>query len=204
MPRRPGLDRRVLVGEAAALADERGLDAVTLANLAERLNVRAPSLYNHIASADELQKQLTLFALEALRDEMARAAIGRNGSDGLLAIAYAYRLFSRTHPGMYSATQRAVRADDAALQAVASDVLDVVRAVLAPFGLDEDTTIHAIRGFRSIVHGFVSLEAGGGFGFSQSVDDSFQFIVQSYIAGLNDANIVTRSVDGRERAQKAP
>jgi len=184
VPRRPGLDRRALVGEAAALADERGLDFVTLANLAERLNVRAPSLYNHIASAEQLQNQLTLHALQALRDDLARAAIGKNGSDGVLAFANAYRTFAKDHPGMYGATLRAPRWDDVEQRQIAGDVLTIVRAILVPFRLSEDMTIHAIRGVRSIVHGFVSLEAGQGFGLTQSIDESFQFIMHSFITGL--------------------
>ncbi len=141
-------------------------------------------LYNHIASAEQLQNQLTLFALQALRDDIARAAIGKNGADGVLAIANAYRTSAKDHPGMYGATLRAPRPDDIALQQIAGDVLDIVRAILVTFNLSEDMTIHAIRGFRSIVHGFVSLEAGHGFGLPQSIYESFQFIMQSFIAGL--------------------
>lgn len=193
----------MLVGEAAALADERGLDFVTLANLAERLNVRAPSLYNHIASAEQLQNQLAVFALQALRDDIARAAIGKNGVYGVFAIANAYRAFAKDHPGMYGATLRAPRPDDVALQ-IAGDVLDIFRAILAPLDLSEDILIHAIRGLRSIVHGFVSLEAQHAFGLPQSIDESFHFIVKSFIAGLEEPNRVTRSADGRERAQTVP
>lgn len=185
MPRRPGLDRNALVGEAARLADERGLASVTLANLAERLNVRPPSLYNHIDGSDELHHQLSLFALQALGNTLARAAIGLNGAAGLLAIANAYRAFAKRHPGMYDATLRAPRPGDTALQNIAQELLDVVRAVLVPFGLDEERTIHVIRGFRSIVHGFVSLEAAGGFGLPQSIDESFHVILTSFIAGLS-------------------
>lgn len=187
MPRRPGLDRRVLVGEAAALADAHGLAFVTLANLAERLNVRVPSLYNHIESADELQHQLSLFGLQALGDRIARAAIGKNGAAGLLAIANAYRAFAKEHPGLYLATLRAARPNDEAMVAISDAVLDVVRAVLTPFDLEGDPLIHAMRGFRSVVHGFVSLEAAGGFGFKQSTDESFQFIVLMFVSGLSAA-----------------
>ena len=185
MPRRPGLDQRSLVGEAAALADERGLEFVTLSNLAERLNVRAPSLYNHIESADELQHQLSLFALQALGDQIARAAIGLNGSHGLIAIANAYRTFAKQHPGMYGATLRAMRPDDAVANQISGDMLDVLRRVLSPFDLDEDQSIHAMRGFRSLVHGFVSLEAVNGFGFKQNIDESFEFVLHSFISGID-------------------
>jgi AcrR family transcriptional regulator len=193
MPRRPGLDQRVLIGEAAALADERGFDFVTLANLAERLNVRAPSLYNHIASADELLHQLALFAMKALAAEISRAAIGKNGRAGVLAVANGYRAFAKQHPGMYGATLRAPRPTDTAMLAVSEGMLDVLRAVLAPFDLDKDRLVHAVRAFRSVVHGFVSLEAARGFGLPQSTDESFQFIVLLFIAGL-EAGI--RAADG--------
>jgi AcrR family transcriptional regulator len=184
MPRRPGLDRRTLVGEAATLADESGLDFVTLANLAKRLNVRAPSLYNHIESADELQNELSLFALHAVADVIARAAIGKNGADGLLAVANAYRAFAKEHPGLYGATLRAPRPEDAEMQQIARDILNVLHAILAPFALDADVEVHAVRGFRSIVTGFVSLEAVHGFGLPQSIDESFRFIILSFIAGV--------------------
>ena len=191
----------MLVGEAAALADEHGLESVTLGNLAERLNVRVPSLYNHIESADELQYQLSLFAQKALGDEIARAAIGKNGAAGLLAIANAYRAFAKHHPGLYLATLRAPRPSDEAMQAITGAALDVLRAVMAPFDLDEDPLIHAIRGFRSIVHGFVSLEAAGGFGFKQSTDESFEYIVLSFISGLGaaDPEIARATLDRSRR-----
>jgi hypothetical protein len=72
-------------------------------------------------------------------------------------------------------------------------MLDVLRAVLAPFDLDEDRLVHAVRAFRSVVHGFVSLEVAQGFGLPQSTDESFQFIVLLFIAGL-EAGI--RAADG--------
>jgi AcrR family transcriptional regulator len=148
--------------------------------------MRAPSLYNHIESADELQRQLSLFALRALGEEIARAAIGLNGSPGLLAIASAYRTFAKQHPGMYGATLRGIRPDDAAAQEISRRMLDVLRAILAPFDLDEDRSIHAMRGFRSLVHGFVSLEAVNGFGLKQDIDESFQFVLRSFVAGLGE------------------
>ncbi len=50
-----------MVGTAAALADEQGLDGVTLAALALRLGIRTPSLYNHVAGLEGLRRELALF-----------------------------------------------------------------------------------------------------------------------------------------------
>lgn len=44
--------------------------------------------------------------------------------------------------------------------------------------------IHAVRGLRSIVHGFATLEAGGGFGMPLDRDESFLRLLRAYLAGL--------------------
>jgi AcrR family transcriptional regulator len=188
MARRPGLDKRVLIDEAAALADARGLEFVTMSNIAARFNVRVQSIYNHIETADDLQRDLSLFALQALSDAISHAAIGKNGASGLLAIANAYRKFAREHPGLYSATRRAPRPDDEEMVAITSGMLEVLGVVLAPFNFEGDKLIHVMRGFRCIMHGFVSIEADKGFGLQQNTDESFQFILQLFISGLTAVN----------------
>jgi AcrR family transcriptional regulator len=185
MPPRPGLDRRAIVGEAARLANERGLANVTFANLAQRLGVRAPSLYNHVESVEILHHELTVAGLSALAEALARAAIGRNGAAGIAAVGEAYRTFAKEHPGLYAATLRFIDPFDPRLQSIASGMMETMRAVLAPFGLDERTMTDAVRALRSLVHGFASLEAAGGFGMPQSVDGSFAWAVNAYVAGLS-------------------
>jgi AcrR family transcriptional regulator len=181
MPRRRGLDRRVVIEEAAALADESGLESVTFANLAERLRIRAPSLYNHVAGTDELRAQLALLGVRALQAGLARAAIGRNGVDGIVAVADAYRRFAKSRPGLYRATLSAPKPTDVELIAASSEFLDVMKAVMSPLQLRGNDVIHAMRALRSFVHGFVSLEAVHGFGLPQEIDESFHFMLQSFV-----------------------
>ena len=64
MPRRPGLDRAVVGRAAAVMADERGLAALSLADLAAQLGVRPPSLYNHIPSLAALQRDLAVLGVQ--------------------------------------------------------------------------------------------------------------------------------------------
>ncbi len=42
-----------------------------------------------------------------------------------------------------------------------------------------------MRGLRSIVHGFVSLEMTGGFGMPVGLDASFNWLIRTFIAGLH-------------------
>jgi AcrR family transcriptional regulator len=179
------LDRAAVVAAAARLADRDGLEAVTLASLAADLGVRPPSLYNHVAGQDGLRRALALHGLQELTARLGRSAVGKSGDAALLAFAHAYRAYAGEHPGVYSATLRAPDPADADLNAAADGVLEIIVAVLSGFGLDGDDALHAVRGLRSVIHGFVTLEALGGFGLPLDRDESFARLLEMYIAGLH-------------------
>jgi AcrR family transcriptional regulator len=162
-----------LTVEAAALVDEVGWDKLTLAALAERVGVRLPSLYKHLESLDALRQQVAALATRQLADALTAAALGRSGSDALRAVADAYRDFGRKHPGRYQATVRAPAADDEAHTAAADAALQVVLAVLRGYAITGQDAIDAARGLRAGLHGFVTLEAAGGFGLPREIDRSY-------------------------------
>jgi AcrR family transcriptional regulator len=172
-----------VVLSAASLADEQGLDAVTLGALALRLGVRTPSLYNHIAGLSGLRCELALLGIRELSRRLARAALGTSGDDAVRSIALAYRAFAREHPGLYAASLRPdVR--DPEQQEAGREVVDIALAVLAPYGLRGDAAIHAVRGLRSALHGFASLEAAGAFDLPLDRDQSFEYLICLFISGL--------------------
>jgi hypothetical protein len=55
---------------------------------------------------------------------------------------------------------------------------------MASLGLQGVDAIHALRAFRSMVHGFATLEAAGAFGLPQDCDESFRRLVEGLVAGL--------------------
>jgi AcrR family transcriptional regulator len=192
MPR-AGLSRAAVVGAAADLVDAQGLDAVTLAAVAAAVGVRTPSLYNHVGGLDDVRRGVALTALREIGDALRDAAVGRAGDDALVALAHAYRAYAREHPGRYAATQRAPAADDAELSAAGARAVDALLAVLRGYGLEGDDAIHAARGVRSALHGFVALEAGGGFGIPVDLDESFDRMVAALARGLRDRPAATSS-----------
>ncbi len=174
---RPGLTPARVVAEAAAVADEVGLDRLTLAAVAERLGVRLPSRYKHVDGLDEVRRQLALLGLEELASVLGRAAMGRAGRDALAEVSQAYRAFATERPGVYTATLRAPSIEDEELTARAQTLLDVVFALTRSYGLEGDDAVHAIRIMRSALHGFVTQQAAGGFGMPTSVDHTFARLV---------------------------
>jgi AcrR family transcriptional regulator len=181
---RKGLDEGRVVDAAVVIADTDGLEAVTLARLAAELGVRAPSLYNHVDGRDGLRRGVALRGLRELTDALRDAAVGRSGPDALGAIAHAYRAFAHEHPGLYAATVVAPAPDDPEHLAAAGETLDVVLAVLRAWDLDGDGEVHTARTVRSALHGFVVLEAAGGFGIPVNLDASFDALVATLARGL--------------------
>ncbi len=185
---RAGLTAERVVAEAAALVDEQGPAALSLAALADRLGVRVPSLYKHVGGLPDLHRRLALAGLRDLTAALGEATVGRSRGDALRACAAAWRAYALAHPGRYAAVQRAADPDDAELAAAADRLARLVLAVLRGYGLDEDGTVHATRAVRSALHGFVSLEAAGGFGLPQDVDASYDRLVDLLDAGLTTGN----------------
>lgn len=181
---RAGLGPERVVGTAAELADAEGLDAVTLARVAQVLGVKPPSLYNHVAGRDGLVRGIALLALAELAVVLREAAIGRSGPDALQATAQAYRAYVLEHPGRYAATTPAPRPGDDEHAAAGAAVLDVLRGVLRAWSLEGDDEIHALRAFRSAVHGYATLEAAGGFGIKVDLDASFTRLIAALAQGL--------------------
>ncbi|MCW3006291.1 MAG: TetR/AcrR family transcriptional regulator [Solirubrobacterales bacterium] len=181
---RRGLDPARVVEAAARLADADGLPAVTLARVAAALDVRTPSLYNHVDGLDALRRGIALLGIAELIAALRDASVGRSGADALRAIARAQRAYALAHPGRYAAAAVSPPPDDAPWQAAGAEAVAVVGAALRGLDLGEEEQIHAIRGVRAAVHGFAALELAGGFGMAVDVDASFERLVDTLAAGL--------------------
>jgi AcrR family transcriptional regulator len=185
MARKVGLDRRQVIEAAVALADDDGLASVSLARVAAALGVASPSLYSHVDSLAALRRELALEASARLGADIRDAITGSGGQAALRRVAHVYRAFARTHPGLYATLHTtAVPSEDAELAAAFAAMLPDFAVVLSGLGLPERDVVPLIRTVRSALHGFVSLEASGGFGLPEDVDESFETLINVIVAGL--------------------
>ncbi len=196
---RAGLTREAVVAAAAEIADREGAGALTLAALAAKLGIKPPSLFNHIDGMASLRRELAMLALRELGDSLANSAIGKSRDDAVRALAGAYRNFARRHPGIYAETLAAADPDDREMNALSERILEICLKILSGYGLDRRASLHAIRAMRSIVHGFSSLEAARGFGIPMSIDESFNWLVDTFIAGLRSMQGGEAEVPGLEK-----
>ena len=187
MSPRTRLTKTAVVQAAVDLINNEGSDALSLNRLAEKLGIQTPSLYNHVDGLPGLQRELAVMNARLLADRLGEAAIGKSGAELFMDVAQAFRNYVKEYPGLYMSTLRSsgnqlVR--DENLIQEEERALKIGLAVMASLGLQGEDGIHALRAFRSTVHGFATLEVAGGFGLSQDCDESFQRLVEALVAGL--------------------
>lgn len=185
MSKRAALDLLTILQTATEIADQHGLEEVTLASLAKKLGIRSPSLYNHVDGLPGLRRELTLYGLNQLSGVITQAAVGRSGDEAIRAMAKAYVTFARLHPGLYTATLSAPDPNDPELQRVAGEIVQLTVQVMEYYGLEEDEALHVVRVFRSLLHGFASLEQANGFGLPLDIDTTLHVLIETLLAGIH-------------------
>lgn len=189
MPR-AGLSRDAVVRIALDLVDAggpTGFTDLTLAKVAAEAGVAPPSLYKHVESLAALRREVAVLTVQDLTARLVDATVGRSGPDAVRALAGAMRDYAHAYPGRYAAVQVAPDPEDpesAGLAAAAGRTVEVIAAALRGFDLPQERSVDAVRAVRAVVHGFVTLELGGGFRMPQDRDRSFDVLVGMLVAGV--------------------
>ena len=90
---------REIVDAALELLEEEGPEGLSMRRLAERLGMRAPSIYKHLPDKQALEAAIISVGFE-LQADAFEAALA-TADDQLGAIARVYRQFANTHPHLY-------------------------------------------------------------------------------------------------------
>ncbi|GAA3989393.1 TetR/AcrR family transcriptional regulator [Allokutzneria multivorans] len=179
MPR-AGLSTRAVVSAALDLIDEGGVEGLTLAALAQKVGVAAPSLYKHVAGLGELRTLIGARVLEDMTDRFTAAVLGRSGDDAVIALMHAYRDYVLDHPRRY-AVMPLDPLHEPALADAGGRLIGVVLAALRDYALTESQAVQAVRRLRVVAHGFASLEANGGFGLPEDLDETYAQLITAVL-----------------------
>ena len=153
MGRTAQIDRSAILRAALEVADEHGLDAVTMQAVAKRLGVTAMALYRHVADKADLLDGMVEVLLAGIP-----AAEPGGWNDQLTAMAHGIRAVARAHPAAFPLLLTRPAATSAALETRES----VYRALRAA-GLGQDAVERTERLLSTAILGFVTSEAAGRF-----------------------------------------
>ena len=177
MPRPALISREAILDETLALADERGLAAVSMRAVAARLGVTAMSLYHHVRDKDDLLDGL----VERLLAELSLPDPGLPGEERLHALASSMRQTAARHPDAFPLLLGRPVATPAALA-----VREVAYAALRDAGVPDELVPRAERLLSTFVIGFAASEVGGRFAaHDQAVRDAdFEWAGEQIVARL--------------------
>ena len=184
---RASLNKDTILQTAARMADDNGIASVTLKSLAEKLEVKSPSLYKHISGGlEELNRELMLYGWQTLENEMIRSAVGKAKDDAILSICHTYRDFVIRHRGMYEAMQWYNMYDSDENLKATEGIVSVLFQVLEAYGLTEEQKVHIVRTLRGFLHGFTAIESHDSFGNPVPLSETFDIALKIILNGIHD------------------
>ncbi len=181
MARPARIDRTRVLAEALVLADEHGLESLTMAGVAERLGVTPMALYRHVGNKADLLDGL----VELLLTEFPPPPARLSWSERLGALARNIRASARRHPSVFPLLlQRPATTPEA------RQTRDAVYAALGEAGVSLDRVAQVERLVSTAVLGFVVSEVAGRFrDHSRRQRDADFNALQEMLAGFIQAEI---------------
>ena len=139
---------REIVAAARELLEAEGPEGLSMRRVAERVGIRAPSIYKHLPDKQALEAALISAGFVEWA-EVFEAAVGE--SEPLAALTRAYRGYAKCHPHLYRLMTERPLARDRLAPGVEERA---ARPIVAAVGGDPD----AARALWAFAHGMTILE----------------------------------------------
>jgi TetR/AcrR family tetracycline transcriptional repressor len=175
------LDPDSILRAALALADEKGFAALSMRALADRLGVKAASLYYHVPSREALE-QLIVDSIVAPVIDAGRGCA--SAPDLVRTVAVTLRATLREHPGaaMVVATRHV------SAHVFEASVPGILTAMQSGLNIPDDDALYLIQSLYVLVIGLALAEFGDGPAEPAAptayYDAWFETSVETFITGL--------------------
>lgn len=175
-----------IVAAGRELLEAGGLDAVTMLAVAERVGVRAPSLYKRFADRGALISAIGGAAARDLAEALEPFTTDPDPAAGLHAIATAFRAFAKENPRAYELLFMNLPPEarpPAELNAsTAAPLIGVTERLVGP-----ERALEAARLVTAFAHGFVSMELTEAFRLGGDVDQAYAYGVGILVDALAES-----------------
>lgn len=168
---------------ALDLLESAGLSGISMQAVAQRVGVRAPSLYKRVRSREDLVRLAAEATLGELQTRLDAVSAVGEPRDKLAALARALRAFARERPAGYrlvfSPPSDATRLSPESLARSSSALLDVAAELAGP-----EQALEAARTLTAWATGFIGMELAGAFRLGGDVDAAFEYGITRLSAAL--------------------
>lgn len=182
------MNKNEIIEQAVLMANQEGLEHVTIAKLSKVFKVKPPSLYKHIDSLNSIIDDLGILCLKDLIGMIQAECFALSGDRAIYRFFLSSRKYALNNPGLYQAMQKTHILRSPEYQKPAETLIAMIAKLLDPYKIKKTDIIHVIRHLRALLHGFIDLEIKNGFGLPQKINESFDAAVLSFIDHLKGHN----------------
>ena len=183
MPAVARTSREQIVAVGRGLLEDGGPDAVTMQAVADRVGVRAPSLYKHVRDRDDLLAEVVAATMTDLTERVEAARAGRDPREAVLEQARLLRAFAHERPHGYGlafgAVPGAPRPDPEALRRSLRPLLAAVTRMVG-----EEHALDAARFVTAWANGFITMELTGALRMGGDVGAAWEWGLERVVAAL--------------------
>lgn len=194
MIQKRNLTKEKIIQTTFLLADEIGLNQISFPKIAEKLNIKYPSLYNHYENIEDLKIKMTIYFLNNLNSELMKRLIGKSGDNAIREFSDVYREFAIKNKSGYRLYMNIPSTENEEVKRLSKEINTMIHRILEFYNEDDEFITHKSRALRSLLHGFVSLSSHGYFQTPVDLKESFKVMIDDFIFNIsisiqNNSNI---------------
>lgn len=181
-----GLTKKVIIETASNIADNDGLNKVTLKRVAEELGIRSPSLYNHVSSLDDLWRGIAHCGMEEMNFQMKESAIGKSGDEAIKCISTSYLKYLIAHPGVYETIQWTSWHGNEETQRIFNDYKELLRKLIVSLNLKIVEIDEVLNLLIGILHGYSTMQLGKAIENPKKIIADFLNSMEIVLVGIHE------------------
>jgi len=178
------INDQLIVETAAHISNKVGLDNLSLKMIAEELNVKSPSLYNHISSLDEIKFRLMIYGWKQIEEEMIDSAVGVSGYDALKNMCNVFYDYAINNPGVFTAMLWYNKYENVQQENATTRLFSMLFKIMKSLNISDDNINHIIRTLGGFLEGFSLLVNNNAFGNPISIKESFNLSLEIIMNGI--------------------
>lgn len=178
------VSKKMIIQTASDIADKNGLNSVSLKTVADKLNIKTPSLYNHIKSLAELLREVAHNGMRVMNERMSKVAIGKTGIEAIQLIFIEYLNYMIEHPGIYETIQWAGWNGTEETSIIFNDYLSLLTILIQSCNLNEDKTTEILNMLTGIIHGYTTLQLKNAFSDPDKVRYELSETIDTLLVGI--------------------
>ncbi|WP_326909928.1 TetR/AcrR family transcriptional regulator [Sedimentibacter sp. MB31-C6] len=177
--------KTAVVQAASDIADEKGLNNVSLKAVAEKLNIRTPSLYNHIDSLDDLLREMAHNGMSKMNERMTKVSIGNYGDTAIKSVAVEYLNYTIEHSGIYETIQWATWHGTEKTEEIFGNYTSLLLTLIRSCNFKQEYTNEILNLLTSILHGYTTLQLRYAFSDPDKVRKELCNAIDTLLLGIH-------------------